>query len=423
MDCISTMVLCLILSGGVAASEATGAASENRMEAASAPAEKDVPGAPQEEEAEADEALEKLLEEAEELAEEETSTEEGRDSPLVTELTQRLNEFNPRITVFGDFLGRIDDSRVLNEDGNEVGDRFSLREVEVDFRADVDPFAKAVMIAAFEEETPNEYKATIEEGYVTFESLPWALRAKVGRFRTPFGTLNKLHLHDLPQTTLPLPLVNFLGAEGDIQNGIEVSRMLPWAPVTVTLDVLNGENAAVLAGSDARLPAVLGHAGLFVDLNDDLFMEVGGSHLFGYSDEDGTKQTNLSGLDFLLRWRPRSRGRYRSLVLQSELFYLNREIPGDRVESIGFYAMAQVQLGRPWYLGARYDYSQLPDRDDDDFEWGGGVFLSHYTTEFLRLRVGYEHTERAFEDHNDTVYFQLTFVFGSHPVEPYWFNR
>ena len=45
-----------------------------------------------------------------------------------------LNSFNPQITVFGNFVGRIDDKTVRNEDGETIDDRFNLREVEIDFR-------------------------------------------------------------------------------------------------------------------------------------------------------------------------------------------------------------------------------------------------------------------------------------------------
>jgi hypothetical protein len=38
--------------------------------------------------------------------------------------------------------------------------------------------------------------------------------------------------------------------------------------------------------------------------------------------------------------------------------------------------------------------------------------------------VGYEHRERqGGDDDLDTIFVQLTFVFGSHPVEPFWVNR
>ena len=63
--------------------------------------------------------------------------------------SSRGNEFNPRITAFGDFTGRVDNRRLNNDEGREVSNRMGIRELEVDMRADVDPYAKAVAIVVF----------------------------------------------------------------------------------------------------------------------------------------------------------------------------------------------------------------------------------------------------------------------------------
>ena len=52
----------------------------------------------------------------------------------------------------------------------------------------------------------------------------------------------------------------------------------------------------------------------------------------------------------------------------------------------------------------------------DDMRYGGT--LSYYTSEFLRVRVA------MFTDGDQIrIDGQLTFVWGSHPIEPYWVNR
>lgn len=336
-----------------------------------------------------------------------------------------LNAFNPRLTVFGDFLARKDDQPVFNEDGNEIGDRIGLREIELDMRADVDPYAKGVLILAFEEENPNEFDPSVEEGYVTFETLPFNLRAKAGRFLTSFGQINRLHRHDLPQVDYPLPVREFLGEEGDSQDGIEISYLAPRLRNNVLeldFQFLNGENEQILAGSASNFPAYLGHLRLFREVGPTQFVEVGASHLFGYNDENNDQASQLSGLDFLYKWKPRERSEYRSFVLQGELFYLDMEQPGADVHSFGAYAYAQVQLGKRWYLGARGDLTEFPEAGDRD-AWSVSGYVSYYTTEFLRFRLGWERLEEDQQNPLDTLFLQLTFVFGSHPVEPYWVNR
>src|SRR5690349_22622613 len=78
--------------------------------------------------------------------------------------TQSASAFNPAITVFGNFLARGDSRPVFVDDdpsSPRVDDRFLLREVELDFRAAIDPWADGVVIATFEAEEPGEYEAGI----------------------------------------------------------------------------------------------------------------------------------------------------------------------------------------------------------------------------------------------------------------------
>jgi hypothetical protein len=113
-----------------------------------------------------------------------------------------LAALNPALTVFADaiYLGVDGKLTAPDEAGNpvDVGDRFALREVELDLRADIDPRAKGVLVVALEEELPEEYAITIEEGYAAFTALPYNLHARAGRMRTAFGVMNRLHKHDLP---------------------------------------------------------------------------------------------------------------------------------------------------------------------------------------------------------------------------------
>jgi hypothetical protein len=144
--------------------------------------------------------------------------------------------------------------------------------------------------------------------------------------------------------------------------------------------------------------------------------------MFGFHNRGNSLQTHLSGLDFLYKWRPARRSEYRSFVFQSELFLLNQQQTDEDINSFGTYAYVQYQPAKRWYVGARGDYSQLPE-DDDLSAWAITPSVSYYLSEFLRLRLAYEHLEHDLEGPADSAFFQLTFIFGSHPVEPYWFNK
>ena len=93
------------------------------------------------------------------------------------------------------------------------------------------------------------------------------------------------------------------------------------------------------------------------------------------------------------------------------------------------YAFGQYQFKRDWYSGVRFDYTEFPDSDvfgAGDSEWALSPYVSYYLTEFIRLRLEYQHREFASgvgRDDEDNLFFGLTFAIGSHPTHPYWVNR
>lgn len=349
-------------------------------------------------------------------------------------IANRMNSFNPRLTVFGDFLGRLSaGSHELVEDGRNVDDRVALREVELDLRADIDPYAKGVLILSIEEQGGGAYEVGVEEGYLTLETLPWGFRAQLGRFRVPFGRINALHVHDLPQAEYPWMLRDLFGEDGYIEQGALLTWLAPFAPLELTAGFLNGENERAFAGGNSDDPAWLARAEFFQPFGDTMFLSLGASGLFGYNDAPSPvdkkgkprQETQLAGADLLFKWQP---NQFQSLVVQAELFGLRKELGnGSRDYAFGGYAQFLVQPLQRWYFGGRYDFSDYDEAREDTDQWAASAWVSYYTTEFLRFRLGYEHRERKStgggDPDLDTVFFQVTFVFGSHPAEPFWVNR
>jgi len=345
--------------------------------------------------------------------------------------TRRSNLFNPGITVFGNFLARSDDTRVYVDDdptADRVDDRFHLREFEVDFRAAIDPWADGVLIVAHEADAPGTTDTAIEEGYVTLKKLPvldsapGGLKVQVGRFRPGFGRFNQIHLHDLPQPSYPASLGNFLGPEGWIDDGVSGQFFLPSPSDTQTLEataaVLNGGGMPIADGQDGSNLAVLGHVKWFADLGLGKNVEVGVSGL--QSDVDH----RLLGADATYKWKPADAGEWESFLIGGELFQADLNEAGLAGDPLGYYLWSQYQFSRNTYVGVRYDRKEeLADSSmvTDTY----GVYATHYTTEFLRLRLGAEHADSDVSvlDGRDTLMLEINLIFGSHPVEPYWVNR
>src|SRR4029453_11732548 len=96
---------------------------------------------------------------------------------------------NPGMAVTGNFLGATGKNEVNPLPALE------LSESEVSLQAIVDPYARADFFLSFGEEG-----VAVEEGYITFNTLPFGLLTKVGKMRAAFGKVNTMHTHQLPWT-------------------------------------------------------------------------------------------------------------------------------------------------------------------------------------------------------------------------------
>lgn len=352
------------------------------------------------------------------------------------------NLLNPEITAFFDVGGS------LSTDGDDKSlNRFNAREFEVDFRAAVTPWADGVLVLAAGEEVEQDdgevdigFDFDIEEGYLNLHTLPHGLSLKAGKFRNVFGRNNLLHTHDLPQVTRPLAVQAFLGPEGLATVGASGSWIVPnpWERyIEFAAEIVNsdgGDESPILGGPTARNPALVSHLKLFEDVGESGSFELGGSFLFGHTSDDSDGRAYALGLDATYLWRDPIKPDFRSLLLQGEVLWATNDWEferggSQRNESLGFYAFGQYQWTRNWYAGVRLDYTEHPSlafHDSDDWDWGVSAWVSWYVSEFLRLRLEYQHVSfERFGDRSsqDNLLLGVTFAIGAHPPHPYWVNR
>lgn len=311
-----------------------------------------------------------------------------------------LFPLNPGITAFGDMVGQlgVHDGRLM------PGSTLYLRSLELEIRTQVDPFAKAAAVIAFEQEAPpfdgstaaGGFGAGPEEAYVDLVALPWHLSARLGKFKQPFGLMNRTHPHDLPWVDVP-PSMELLAEEGYNDTGGTLSWVVPAGPLGITLTAggLSGQPFEDSTGPDAAL-AGLGRIEVFAGFGN-VDVGFGGSAVRHW----GLQQQAL-GADLSFRWRPNQR---RSVVVLAELI---QGMDGQ----VGGYGALQVQPSRSVFIGFREDFT------GDDLRHN--LFVSGYTSEFMRLRVGGGY---AAASGDVDALAQLTFVWGSHPVEPWWVNK
>jgi hypothetical protein len=324
--------------------------------------------------------------------------------------SQTSNYFNPSVSVIGNYLG------VGGSNGTENLPSSSLRESEVSFQAVVDPYARADFFLSFGEEGVG-----VEEGFITFTSLPGGALAKVGRMRTAFGKINPLHLHVLPWPDEPLPIVNLLGGEeGWIGTGVSGAFLIPLGDVfsEATVQVLRGDSGELFAAPERGDLAYNGHYRVFGDLSEATNLEVGLSYGQGPNGLVTRSKTRLEGVDATLRWKPLRTATYRSASFRGEFIRSRREDPlGDQTAD-GWFLSGEYQLAKRWFTGARIEAAGHAD-DAAQTDRGKAVVLTFWPSEFSQLRGELRRREYADGETADEVLFQLQFAIGAHGAHPF----
>jgi hypothetical protein len=336
--------------------------------------------------------------------------------------------FNPDMAVIGDFLGAVGKNDVHPDPfGPGLDPRaLQMHESEASFQAVIDPYARGDFFISFGEEGVE-----LEEGYITFTSLPGGLLTRVGKMRGAFGKVNSLHNHVLPWADRPLVTNNLVGGEDGISDaGISVARLIPnpWVFLEATGQIFRGdsgpEEQPLFKASKRSDVSYVGHLRAFHDITEDTNIDFGFSYSRGHNatgqpvDDPGRFVTDLYGLDATLRWRPLQRSIYHSFVGRTEWIWSRRDQMNGLQSGTGMYVSGDYQLARRWFAGARYDRSNRAD-DASLLDTGGSVLLTFWPSEFSQVRGQYRRTNYALGPSADEFLFQFQFSIGAHGAHPF----
>jgi hypothetical protein len=316
--------------------------------------------------------------------------------------------FNPDTSAIGNFVGVAGPSPGSGEPS------LSLQESEFSFQAVVDPYARADFFLTF---GPEE--VGVEEGYLTFPTLPGGFLMKVGKMREAFGRVNTEHPHTLPFADLPLISRNLLGGEALSDSGISVARLVPnpWLFLEATGQVYRGESDVFGAPTRGDLQYV-GRLRAYRDITESTNLDVGGSIAYGSNGVTADSKTRLLGVDATLRWKPLRRSIYTSVLARGEAVWSRREDPAATVNAFGAYGYLGYQFARRWTAGVRLDTSERAEtagvRDR-----GGAFVLTCRPSEFSLVRAQYRRTTFGEESPVNELLFQFLFAIGAHGAHPF----
>ncbi|HUL74483.1 MAG TPA: hypothetical protein VLT86_15350 [Vicinamibacterales bacterium] len=323
--------------------------------------------------------------------------------------------FNPDMSAIGNFVGYAGKNEMV------ANPSMQLTEAEIAFQAIVDPYARADFFLSAGPEGLD-----VEEGYVTFTSLPASLLLKVGKMRAQFGKVNTLHTHAMPTVDRPLVTENLVGGEDGLSDwGMSLAHLLPTKAVFLELtgEVYSGNSNVFQSDSRSKLNYV-GRVRAYRDLTEATNIDLGTSFAYGPTDVgQSTTMTaptpsvlnkTLYGIDATFRYRPLRRAIYQRLNLRTELIWSRQDLPSSmQTTAFGWYGLAEYQFARRWYVGGRYDRSGRP-LDGSLVDNGGSVFLTYWPSEFSQIRGQYRATNYSEGIFANEFLFQFNFAIGAH---------
>lgn len=371
----------------------------------------------------------------------------GQESASWLRTRTLANALNPRISALGHVVAQSGPSRA---DTN-----VTLREVELGFQSEIDPFGRADFFIA----KPHDEAVEVEEAYFTLTSLPAGVLARGGKFLANFGKLNMIHHLERPGVNSPLVLEKFMGPEGLVGVGAEASRVFaPFGAFTelsytllqdlgemaeeepVTTDVLvpGGGTVKVRVHEDEATPARkfrdfahLARVRTYKDITDAANVELGFSGASQQPREQSHRQ--LLGADLTFRFRRPEEAQYRGLVWRNEVLWSRRTLAAEfdpvsgafaadpiRLDRRGVYSMVEYQADRRWFVGLRADYAEEPDtRDTKSPTRAVAPWIMFAPSEFQRFTLQHETLGRPNGKTDHVTMLKWTVVLGPHGAHPF----
>jgi hypothetical protein len=356
-------------------------------------------------------------------------------APQLSDATARL--MNPAISAIGNLVGAAGH--------NPVDQRQSLDVVESElaFSAAVDPYARADLFLTF-----GESGVEVEEGYMTFTSLPGGFLVKAGRMRADFGKSNTQHRHVVPWVDRPLVNEYLLGGEDGIRDtGFSISRMLPSAGgvfLDATGELYRGDSSVIFQERTRNDLTSVGHLRAYRDLSESTNIDAGFSFARGHhapatvdgpyaiSSPESSVPANvvllpaagnflvsrIYGTDATIRWKPLRRSIYHSFIARTEIMWHHRQEPTGLRKAFGYYGSAEYQLARRWFAGVRIDQSDrlFGPRAEDTQQ---SVILTYWPSEFSQIRAQFRHGNYQGLGTSNELLFQIQYSIGSHGAHPF----
>lgn len=356
---------------------------------------------------------------------------------------------------------------ILQGGGHDPKQRgMTLQNVELSLSGAVDPFLRAESHIIYFLTPAGQSVLELEEAFVTTQTLPFGLQIEAGQFLTEFGRTNNRHPHSWLWQDQPVINTRLFGPDGMRGPGFRLGWLtpLPWFSevhmgaqnaVGSTMhsflgsggvDDGHGHGAPIgiggLKGPGREIDSLddfvyLGRWTNYFDITDETFTKFGLSGLIGPNPTGNTSQTQIAGVDWILRWLPINNERgWPFVTLEAEAMVRNFQVASDLRKDLpnqesqlfdtGFYLQGLWGFWRNWATGIRYEYAtgigeSKDGRAEDHFRSDRhrlSPLLVYYPSEFSRIRLqwNYDYAQSFVTLNAHSVWLGLEFLIGSHPA-------
>lgn len=320
--------------------------------------------------------------------------------------------FIPDIGAVGDFTLRQSDIRKGDARYNPGDDKFVVRDTQVILFAPIDPYTNAQI--SLDKAANGAFD--IEEAFLVFNKLPYDLTLRAGQFRPRFGLINQLDTFQLPMVNRPQTLSNYLGDDGFVEPGVNLTTYVPnpWdLDLKADMNMLSGVNATSFdhRGGQNYDFAYIGTLAYSRELFGTGALTAGASFAGG----PGRGGAAYMEDPFIqLQYAPSQR---HILTWSVESLLAERTGVGDQGIKRGLYTLLDYNFWLRWHTGLLLDVADVPNVARGT-EFGVSPILTYFVSDNTRLRLQYTHTtasraangpERA----SNALFLQATFSLGN----------
>lgn len=325
----------------------------------------------------------------------------------------------PNVFVAADMVGTwVDEGTEKEAEENQ----FLVRETEFGFSGYVDQFSEGTMLIALHNESGQWY-ADLHELYLEFNTLPYGLYAKVGRFFLDIGRLNTFHRHDWAFTYAPLVHEALIDDEGTFDTGGEVSWLVPYIPFyqEIKFGAFNGQTWGHTHSAGVRKPHPLYTARLknFIPLGLRQGFQFGATYLRFPYNEDENNYWDMAGADLTYKYET---GRKTWVVWTTEYWYRDEQYTEDTgldsVAKQGLYSYLEYKFHQNWRIGSRFDFFQ-DDVASGKSDYEESLWMTFSPSEFSYFRLTGERYDPYAGVDEYRMHVQADFILGFHPAHKY----